>query len=292
LGGPSLYWIRIVAGLMLVFAWSRGADCESRELPVYICDNHGEFYFHLRDIDPAFAYHLVNIDAHPDSIPLQDGIIQCFNWIHGLTPRPISGLTWVPGISDLDRTPYDVRHFLEVTRAWFPDGESGIVPLEKLTADRFREKRVVVSVDLDFFRKPEAYLQDMHAVFSFAFQIENLDRIAIAISRPYLSDDAAAFRLLSLAFAEIFGSPRVGRIRFEPFLTLTPDTSNKARALRAQGLEVPYFDITKAPEDFRNLLREHRQRIVVNENHEKWEEFLVSGPGSTNIEDKFSRPPY
>ncbi len=249
-----------------------------------VCDNHGDFYFFIREaLGTGAECHLVNLDAHPDSVSFsstaaparEDGAIQCYNWINALIPRPVSGVTWVPCVAGWTRPAREAGSFRQAARAWLPGGDVGVSPLAYINPAVFRKKAVIVSIDLDFFSRPSALREDCDAVFSFIRRLDNPVLAAVAVSRPYQTGDEETFRILFNVLRRFADDPRFAGIRFEPFLARMPDSSLRARAYSAKGLRVPFFDLEKAPEYFRSFLKSNPGRFEVREGAERWKRFLA-----------------
>ena len=275
-------------------------NCEPQELKVYIEDSHsGHFYYLAEELDFSLSYHLINFDAHPDNDYLrdyfdirlllkdnsdkrkllerlrEDGAVQCYNWIHGLTPNPISSITWVPQMNFFNDLYYEINHFMVVTEEWLSTGNAYVVDFDFLDSKLYADKKIIVSIDLDFFCQSIEPIQDIKSVLEFVLELDNLEIITIAISRPYLPSDSFTFKVLYEVLRELFDSSAIGSIYFEPFLKQVNDTSRKASFFKAYGKEVPYFDIIKAPHNFKILLIENRHRILVKQNTKEWEDFLI-----------------
>jgi len=273
--------------------------CAPKKIKVYVEDSHsGHFYYLAEELDFSSFYHLINFDTPPDDNFLKyfsdirlllkdtidnrnvlehlrsDGAIQCYNWIHGLTPSPINGITWVPRMTFFNELQYDISHFLEATGEWFSNGRTYVVNFDYLDNERYADKKIIVSIDLDFFCQSIEPIQDIKSIFSFIMNLDNLEIITIAISRPYLLNDSFTFKVLYEVLRELLDSSAIEQIRFEPFLKQVNDTSWKASSLKTSGIEVPYFDITKAPRNFKLLLIENKHRIIVRQSTQEWEEFI------------------
>jgi hypothetical protein len=134
---------------------------------------------------------------------------------------------------------------------------------------------VVATIDLDYFSgmDPAAQAIAFERVWAFVAGLRNLRAVTIAVSRPYLTGDAEAHRLLQLALKAAFSLP-TATIEFEPFEIVGNDQSLLARKLRAQGKQVPAYDLTGAPAELRALILANRDRLTVCAEAKKWDALL------------------
>ena len=198
-------------------AWGQGPQAP---LPIYLEDNHaGTFQFLATTLDLEQPHVLVLVDAHADSslpqgLPAlrtglrrvgtpderdrrirswrRSGSVQAFDWIAPLMPSPIARVVWVRP----ERT------------GGAPAAKPGDLPPGFTIADGSDIAArlpagwpVVASIDLDSFTGlPPA---DQEARFGECWaRVVGLPRLAavsLAISRPWLADDAEASRLVLLA---------------------------------------------------------------------------------------------
>ena len=223
-----LWWIG--SGLALV---------AGPQLPIYLEDNHaGAFYFLAEHLELEEEHTLVLIDAHSDAsaAPLSDAVrhgirrvrnekergerleewrregrIQANDWLEPLMPRPIARVVWVAAAS----LGGDERRSLQVEARAHLDGrlegeprECGalaerfsVVDLAGLEELKSSRAPLLVSLDLDFFTgMPEAEFERVWSeTWSKVLALPNLRAVTIAVSRPWLRDDAEAQWLLARA---------------------------------------------------------------------------------------------
>ena len=134
---------------------------------------------------------------------------------------------------------------------------------------------LIVTIDLDYFAGLPAADQEtaFARIWNFVSERPNVGTITFAVSRPYLSSEDEAHRLLSLALTSALSLP-TARIQFEPFLIVANDHSNLAKKLMVKGEKLPAFDITQAPHELRARILSERQRIVVNHDPARWQQLL------------------
>jgi hypothetical protein len=284
-------------------------------LPIYIEDNHaGTFYWLAQNIDLDQPHTLILFDAHSDASGIFDsdkirdalrtvasdedrgtllerwrnhGAVQCFNWIEPLMPAPIARVIWVPAekLSEREiRTRNEQATLLldgHLEAAPRKDGslrESYVVSdLQTLEKRLAPNEPLIVTIDLDYFAgPPEAEQQLAFArIWNFVVERPNLRVITFSISRPYLSSDEEAYRLLKLALSSALSLP-TARIQFEPFLTVANDHSNLAKKLMAKGEKPPEFKIAQAPQELRARILSESQRIIVSHDTARWQQVLQS----------------
>jgi hypothetical protein len=269
-------------------------------LPVYIEDSHaGTFYWAIQNLALNRDVQLVLIDAHSDSSEVFDsdtvrqrvlqaatngqlddlvrkwrsrGVIQCFDWIEPLIPHPISKVWWVTP----DRTTQNRREVREQINAHEmttarKDGDlsnryefTDLHRLMKVTGP------VVVSIDLDYF----AAGGNLDGVLDRVLRLPGLQAITVAISRPYLASEDQAHRLLFEALRYLTRVVNVD-IHYEPFVTTGEDRSRKAKEFYSKRMDVPRYEIERAPGFLRSLLLANASRIEVDEDRNKWERLLT-----------------
>lgn len=299
--------------MFLALALARGADAGSPTLPVYIEDSHaGSFYWLAQHLDLDEEHTLIHFDAHSDASAIFDsdklrerlrrvasveerrellerwrekGAIQCFNWIEPLMPAPITRVIWVRSANvskrkarvlqneaaeqidgHLEAAPRTAGSFRERCR---------VVGLDELSTEFKEQGPVVATIDLDYFAEVPANERaaEFERVWKFVSECRNLRAVTIAISRPYLADDAQAESLLHLALAASFSLP-TATIQFEPFEKVGNDRSLRAREFRSQQKEVPAFVLAKSSEKLRALLLANRERISVQTEAAAWQKLL------------------
>jgi poly-gamma-glutamate capsule biosynthesis protein CapA/YwtB (metallophosphatase superfamily) len=295
--------------LAAVARWGQAAPA----LPIYIEDSHaGSFYWLAEHLDLDEEVTLIHFDAHSDASAIFDsdelrerlrrvasleerrehlerwrqaGVIQCFNWIEPLMPAPISDMIWVRG----PHVPKAKARTFRNEAVEFFDGHleaaprvSGsfrercrVVGFDKLRSEFKGQAPVVITIDLDFFAGIPALEQavQFERVWKFVSECRNLRAVTIAISRPYLADDAEADSLVRLALTASLSLP-TATIQFEPFETVGNDRSLRAKELRSQKKEVPAFALANASEKLRAILLANRGRIQVRTNSTAWEKLL------------------
>ena len=301
------------ATLLLLAVAGRWAVAASVTLPIYIEDSHaGSFYWLAGHLDLDEEYTLIQFDAHSDASGIFDsdklrerlrrvasieerrellerwrekGAIQCFNWIEPLMPAPISNVIWVRGRSvtkikartDQDEAVGFLDGHLEAAPRFSGSFRERcrVVGFDKLRAEFKEQGPVVITIDLDYFADVPANAQaaEFERVWKFVSECRNLRAVTIAISRPYLVDDAQADTLLRLALAASLSLPTAA-IQFEPFEKVGNDRSLRAQELRARKQEVPAFAVANASEKLRALLLANRERITVRTEAAGWQRLL------------------
>lgn len=283
-------------------------------LPIYIEDNHaGSFYWFARHLDWDAEYTLLHFDAHSDASAIfdsdalrdemrgvssleeraekltelrRDGVVQGFDWIEPLMPKPIAEVVWIPG----ENTPAKGTIARQSEAIGYLDAHLEAAPRR---AGSFRDRYHVVSfknlplsfkavrrpvvatIDLDYFsgKDPAAQAKAFERVWQSVSKLRNLHAVTFSISRPYLVDDTEAHRLVLLAIRAALSLP-TATLQFEPFASLANDQSRKAQELRRSGKPIPSYDITAAPEDLRALILANRNRIAVEEDKLRWTALL------------------
>ena len=128
--------------------------------------------------------------------------------------------------------------------------------------------RYVGTHGLDF-RDDASSHQEARAVLA----QENLRAVTFAISRPYLTDDDEADRLLGIALEAARLLP-TARLQFEPFASVAHDHSRRARELQATGLPLPAYEITRASPHLRSIILAESGWLVVQQDHDRWTSLL------------------
>jgi hypothetical protein len=291
------------------------ASAVANVLPIYIEDNHaGTFYWLAQNIDLDEPHTLILFDAHSDASGIFDsdkirdalrnvasaedrgtllerwrnhGAVQCFNWIEPLMPAPIAKVIWVPAKklsgAEIEKRKKDATSLLDghLEAAPRKSGslrESYVVSdLQTLEKQLAPNEPLIVTIDLDYFAGlPDAEQQLAFArIWNFVVERPNLRAITFAISRPYLSSDDEAHRLLKLALSSALSLP-TAQIHFEPFLTVANDHSNLAKKLMAKGEKPPEFNIARAPQELRARILSGAQQIMVSYDTARWQQVLQS----------------
>ncbi len=255
----------------------------------------GAFYHLVEALPLNEPHTLVLIDAHSDASGIADsdavraairrgptqekrakmlsqwrreGRIQCYDWLEPLMPAPLAEVIWVPKIR---LTPAEVQKLEQEAREYL-DGHQEALPREagplaaryrvmdletweKETASWTSERRVVASVDLDFFAEmPDAELEPaLDRVMGALLKQRGLVDVTAAISSPYLRDAAQAEKLMSLFLDIVWRVPQA-RVSFEPFAKTGRDRSLMARLRERRGEVSPAFDVASAGPFLRSLL--------------------------------------
>lgn len=282
-------------------------------LPVYIEDSHsGSFHWLAEHLDLEESCMLLHFDAHSDASAVfdsdkiraqlrdvtsteerrlrledwrRDGTIQCFDWIEPLMPAPIAQVIWISREFNSPET--RARGEAEATRQL--DGHLEAAPrsagafagryrtmsLSDLLAANAIDGPLVATIDLDYFAELSVAERETQFARIWKFLIErpNLRAITIAISRPYLADDAEADALLELALRKALLLP-TAQIQFEPFRVVGNDQSLRAREYRAQHRPVPAFDVEKSSRELRALFLANQKRIAVRGDAARWQSLL------------------
>lgn len=201
----------------------------------------------------------------------REGRVQCYDWIEPLMPAPIAEVIWVPAVSlseaERVRLETDAREYLDAHEEARPRDAGPLAAryrvcslegFEKEAKEWPESKRVVASVDLDFFAKvPDGELgPQLERAMDMLLRMRELRSLSFAISSPYLRDEGQAERLTTLALDAAWRIPNA-EVLFDPFAKTGPDRSLMARLLERQGKQIPVLDITKAGPELRSLLRHH-----------------------------------
>lgn len=282
-------------------------------LPIYIEENHaGSFRGFTRMAELDEAHTLVLLDGHSDASAVdhsdevregirrvrnkeqreeritqwrRDGRIQAYSWIEALMPRPVEHVLWIAGTK---LTPAEKRKL----QAEAEDAIDGRVEIEARQAGEFSHRwnamdiedflkapldqsPILATIDLDFFTEmaPEEARRQFLLVWEKLLAAPDLRGVTIAISRPWLKDDAEGFRLLLMALNEV-RLVRGAEVMFEPFAPGGRDNSLKAAELATKGLTPPTVDIAAAPPELRRFLAIHAGKYRVTFEEERWNQLL------------------
>ena len=297
----------------LFFLALSAPEAVARALPIYIEDSHaGTFYWLAPHLDLDEPCTLIHFDAHSDASGIFDsdkiraalravaspderekllqqwrrqGAIQCFNWIEPLMPAPIARVVWVTGEK---ASPQKLEEQTREATALL-DGHLEAAPRQ---AGSFRDRYLVsdlahlpeklraneplvITIDLDYFSGLPAAQQPaaFERVWNFVVQQTNLRAVTFAISRLYLSDDAEADRLLTIAITTARLLP-MAQIYFEPFASAGPDRSIRARPWQTAGQPLPVYDPARASPQLRSILLAESDRIFVQQDQARWNSLL------------------
>ncbi len=284
-------------------------------LPVYVEDNHaGAFYFLAEELELEEQFTLVLIDAHsdasaaPDSDLIRTGVrrvrseadrsarlsewrqtgrIQANDWIEPLMPRPIARVLWVAGqeldaekrkvLEDEAHRHLDGRLEGEGREAGSLRGRFAVTDLVTLPTLLEEDDSLVVSLDLDFFTgMAEAEFEDAwERVWGSILSLPRLQALTIAVSRPWLRDDAEAERLLGRAIEAVCAVENA-ELRFEPFASCGPDRTRRAKEFYAEGRQPPRLALDDCGVDLQKILARAGERLEVRLENERWR-VLVDG---------------
>ncbi len=303
------------AGLLpcIIIFFTCAPSNQSSHVPVYIQDYHtGSFYWLARHLDWYKEYRLILFDAHSDAFAVyhsqtlkQDlrhaveqgrlnellealrshNIIQCYNWLEPLLPRPINSVIWVPP-TYVDAEA-EKRFRAQVKRelcARDPSCPAGACPLgnifsimdfEKLLSTNQTDTPCVVSIDLDYFAcmTAERAEKKLEQVLDFVFRLPGLTAVTVAVSNIYLKDAAQGHLLLFFLLCSLV-EKRSLTVFFEPFMDNGKDLSREAREFLQRGEVLPAYDIETAPDFLRRFFTRHRESIIVNHENRRWRELL------------------
>lgn len=284
--------MRVLALVWLLLA------ATARALPVYIEDSHaGSFYWIATHGGLERPCTLVLVDAHSDASELFDsdqarhdmrahpesveswrarGVVQCYNWIEPLMPRPIERVVWIAGDrlspEQLASKRREVAREINAHEEAVPRRE-GDLSGRWVVTDRagFRppEGPVIASVDLDYCADGAA----LEPVLDTVLGIGGLQAVTLSISRPYLASEEQSHALLERALRHLSRVVNL-ELAFEPFAQTGEDRSRRARELQAAGLEVPRYRVERAPASLRALFVQLEDRLQVRD--ERWPPLLAS----------------
>jgi Bacterial capsule synthesis protein PGA_cap len=278
-----------------------------QELPVFIADNHAETAGWItRNFDLDEPHVLVLVDAHSDAsaaerseeireelrrVPSEkerasrvenwrkSGRIQAFNWIEPLMPRPVDRVLWLASsvMDDKEReaktteavSSLDGRLEVEPRSAGSFERRWETCDLKSFRAWQPGARKVILAIDLDFFAgmKPADRAKNFDAIWERAMDWPGLAGIAFAVSRPWLTDDAEADALVSLA-VDAVRHTRGARLEMDASLDDRPDDSLKATELKHRA---PRWDLAKASPEVRMKLGELSDRLTITDRERTWE---------------------
>ncbi|HEY9071641.1 MAG TPA: hypothetical protein VIV61_15375 [Candidatus Ozemobacteraceae bacterium] len=199
----------------------------------------------------------------------QLGAIQCYNWLEPLMPDRIGRVVWVAAERLGPERKRELENVADARLDLFQ--ETGmrscgtlaprleVVSREDLVGEPVRAEGwgdLIVSIDLDFFAEvPDELLETaVSDVWRMVMTLPRLKAVSFAVSSPWLRDREQADHLASLALSCAAGVASAV-IRFEPFIDLGPDRSNRAKDLVAAGRPVPVLELgTATPRLMRQLV--------------------------------------
>lgn len=288
----------------LMLGWLLGLLHAAEPLPVYIEDSHaGSFGFFATTLSLDEPHVLLLFDEHSDASAVEhsddvreglrrvqsadqrrerikrwrsDGVIQAFNWIEPLMPRPIDQVLWIRE-NDPQTVGKEAHEHLDPAQAQRASGQLAsrfrVVHPDRWEKEIPDEMPVVATIDLDAFAgmPPESQERSLQEIWKRLTALPRLRALSFAISRPWLKDDEEAQRLLGFAL-DAACSVRNAIIHYEPFIADGPDRSKKAKESYVRGQAPPRFDVTTAAPALRAKLLTHRDRIRVDD--ERWNALL------------------
>jgi hypothetical protein len=251
----------MIGGLILSCAFPAAAQDEAGrgKIPILISDHHAD---HALWLFRHFGYEdtdLVVLDAHADTetnpdwetihesiargdYGNADSLIKNHNWIHPLTPGPVTSLVWISRISGFPGGER-VRGFLSSTRSW--DIKTDYINVDELETLPPRDRALFVSIDLDFFYNEDYTPRDIPRVFNRLrdYSLGRKGKIlwALCLSRAWLPSDEYAWELLEQSLRWLLPQSGFERPEVSVFTSRRYDTSRKARSFRAEGMEPPGF---------------------------------------------------
>lgn len=299
---------RFVKLLAVVFVFSPSARA-AQELPVFIADNHAETAgWIMRNFELDEPHVLVLVDAHSDASAAErseemreelrrvssekervgrvenwrkNGRIQAFNWIEPLLPRPVDHILWLaaPVLDDNQQAGKSRDAFESL------DGRLEIEPRSAGSFERrwetcdlkgFREwqpgnRKVILAIDLDFFAgmKPADRNATFEAIWERAMDWPGLAGVAFAVSRPWLTDDAEADALVSLAISAVRHT-RGTRLEMDASIDDHPDDSLKAAELKTHKASPLRWDLAKVSQRVRLNLSALGGRLTITDRARTW----------------------
>ena len=309
-GGYGGRFVRGLACALACAGWNaRAADT----LAVFLADNHAEtFGWIARTVDLDRPHTLVLVDAHSDatcavrSDELRDGLrrvtddkdlcgrieewrtsgrIQAFNWIEPLLPRPLDGVIRVAAprleggrktalqneaCEALDgRLGFELRSAASFARRW------QTWDVRDLKAWKPGERQIILALDLDFFADMTRENRDavFGEIWKSAMDWPGLAGVAIAVSRPWLKDDAQADELVWMALDAVRRT-RGTRVTLDFSLDNRPDDSLKGAGLRSHGKSVPCWDAGNASMALQSLLVAQRGEWRIGDRLRDWEKMM------------------
>jgi hypothetical protein len=251
------------------------------KIPILFSDHHADHGLWLLEQAEGEEVSLIVVDAHADTAPnamgdlvqghiktghygAADFAFENHNWITHLVPSPAASLVWVSGVSGF---PGNDKYagFIRSTAGW--NIPRRCVTLDELDGVFPGGGVLFVSIDLDFFYY-DGTPRDIPPVFDrlLDFSLRRGGKIvwAVCVSRAWLPSDEYAWELLEESFAWLDS-----RAEFAvPVLTLFSgnrrDTSRRAEAFRAEGMEPPglYQKEAEAPEPLRGKIAKLRGKNI------------------------------
>lgn len=288
-------------------------------VPIYIEDSHaGSYYFFVEQLNLEKEYQLILFDKHSDANEAFDsdsirekvraakedysleelfqtwrsrGIIQCYNWIEPLMPKPFASVVWVAGDNLSNRTINHKKIEAEQQLNCHEEAigrECGslancfqVTDFSRLQKIKSYKLPLVVSIDLDYFTGLNEVEQskELKKVFNYTFSLPNLQAVSIAVSYPYLQSSQEADRLLYLTLRYL-NQIKNCKLRFEPFRDNGPDRSELAKSYYQKRLPVPKYEIEKASDSIKSLLL--KMNLQVDYHRDKWQTLVLKWQNHLN----------
>ena len=233
---------------------------EEKTIPLLISDHHADHReFFLRFAADSSAGMLV-LDAHADTAAFIERChdIGNHNWIHALAPR-LATLAWISTIQGLPRSD-KLEGFLKSIAAWNLPIRTEYLSVEELRFLEITEKKLFISVDLDFFYSEDYGPDDVPAVlqalFAFTAHWPGPAVWAICLSRLWLPSDNYAWTVLEKTLQWLCSRSEFHAPELTLFNSRRVDTSLAAQACRAEGREPPALREADTPAHIRALIQE------------------------------------
>jgi len=279
-------------------------------LPVFLADNHAEtFGWITRTFDPDGNYQLVLVDAHSDAsmaerseeiredirrVPSamerakrvekmrESGRVQAYNWIEPLMPRPLDRVCWLaaPALEENKRAAMhaeaigllDGRLEVEPRSAGSLAGRWETFDLAGFSKWKPDSQPVILALDLDFFAgmTPANREAIFETIWKQAMAWPTLAGVAIAVSRPWLADDAEADALVTLACNAV-ARTRGALLEIDAAVDDRPDDSKRAAEIQTA---IPRWDAAQVSAGLRERWWLMRKRLSIIDRKRDWEAIL------------------
>ena len=273
--------MKIVSAVFL-FCLSLALFGEDR-IPLLISEHHAdhmEFFFRYgyADFNESEKAAMIVLDAHADTVINEEiGLIRNHvgvnisravrftgnhNWIYPIAPC-LGTLAW---IGTMRGPPHSgkLEGFLKTTAAWNVPIRTVFTSVEELRFIEMAEKKLFISVDLDFFYSgsngPDDIPLVLDMLFSFSSRWQGPVAWAICLSRPWLPDDGYAWTLLERTLHWLDSRPEFLPPKIVLFTSSIVDTSMMAQAYRAESKEPPALREADTPEHIKTLLQKLADR--------------------------------
>jgi hypothetical protein len=220
---------------------------------------------------------LIVVDAHADTAPNDgrdrirdyvrrgrgrevDALFHNHDWIHPLVPRPVNSLVWISGLSGFPNTE-KYRGFIKSSAGW-DLRERRCISLDELDTVSPGGGVLYISIDLDFFYNDTCMAGDIPFVFDrlLDFSLSWPGKVvwAVCVSRAWLPAAEYAWELFEQSLAWLVRRSEFAPPAYTVFSKARYDTSRRAAAFRAMGMEAPglYRKEDEAPDRVKRLLEE------------------------------------